>query len=198
MIEDRAVAVSLAETVGPGIDVSVEVNERRRAAPFRQRAQERQRDAVIAAQGDEMLDLTRLLLDQRHAADKVAKRDREVADVGQRQLCCIDAVLRMLAIHQHAARLPDRPRPEPGAAPIGRAEVERNSGNADRRGGIAASGAEECRRNRVGRHSGHGCPGAGSAKRNTAAATAQVQAPLAAPSAAAVTDRLSTMRSLIS
>src|SRR5208282_4971686 len=130
--------------------------------------------------------------------DQVAQRDREVANVGQWQLCCIDAVLWMLAVHQHAAGLPNRAWPKPGSAPVCRTEVERNSGNADRRAGIAARGAEECRRNRVGRHPGHGCPGAGSAKRNTAAAIAQVQARLAAPSAAAVTDRLSTMRSLIS
>ena len=198
MVEDRGVSVSLPEIVGPGIDVRIEVNKRDRAAPFRQRAKERQRDAVVAAQRDEMLDLLRPLLDQRHAGDQVSEREREVADVGQWQLCRVDPMLRMFAVHQHPARLPHCAGSEPGAAAVGGAEVERNSGNADRRGGIAAAGAEECRRDRVGRHPGHGCVRGGAAKRNTAAATAQVQSPLAAPVAAAVTERLSTMRSLIS
>ncbi len=49
MVENRGVSVSLPEIVGPGIDVRIEVNKRDRAAPFRQRAKERQRDAVVAA-----------------------------------------------------------------------------------------------------------------------------------------------------
>ena len=62
---------------------------------------------------------------------------------------------------------------------------------------VAALDAEKGRRDGVGRGHRHDWAG-GSANRNTAAATAQVQSPLAAPSAAAVIDRLSTMRSLSS
>ena len=155
MVEHRAVSVRLPEIVGPGIDVRIEVNQRGRAPPFRQRAQQRKGDAVIAAQGDEVFDLARLFLDQREAGHKVSERDGKVADVGHWQLRCIDPVLRMLAVHQHPAGLPNGARPKTCAAPVGRPEVERNSGNADRSGAIAATDAEKCRRNRVGRHSGH-------------------------------------------
>src|SRR3984893_2179382 len=104
----------------------------------------------------------------------------------------------MRAIGQHPARLADRRWSEPGAAAVGGAEIERNAGDADRRAAIMARDAEECRRNRVGSRGRHEVPGRGSANRNTAAATAQVQSPPRAPSVAAVIERLSTMRSLIS
>ncbi len=103
----------------------------------------------------------------------------------------------MRAVDEHAARLPDRRRPEPRTAAVRGADIEGNTRNRDRRGTVAALDAEECRRDGIGRRYGHDWAG-GSAKRNTAAATAQVQSPLAAPSAAAVIDRLSTMRSLSS
>ena len=62
MVEHRAVSVRLPETVGPGIDVRIEVNKRGRAPLFRQRAEQRKRDAVITTQGDEVFDLACLLL----------------------------------------------------------------------------------------------------------------------------------------
>src|SRR5258708_38898908 len=102
----------------------------------------------------------------------------------------------MRAVHQHPARLPDRRRAEPGAAAVGGAEIERNAGDTDRRVAIPAFDAEKCRRDGVGGRRRHGCCATGIAKRNTAAETAQVQSPLGAPSAAAVMERLSTMRSL--
>ncbi len=178
----------------------------RRAAPLFQRAQQRQRDGVIAAERDQVLDARRRALDQLKAADKIAQRQREIADVGDRQLCRIDPMQGMRAVHQHPARVANGARPEAGAAAVGGAEVERNAGNADRRRAIAAPDAEKCRRDRIGGDAGrclrHDPPGAeaaaGLANRNTAAATAQVQSPLAAPSAAAVIERLSTIRSLIS
>ena len=177
--------------------MGVEMDERHRAVPPRHRAQQRQRDPVIAAQRDEMREAVRGLLDPREARRDVAQREIEIADVGERQGGGIDPMDGMRAVDQHAARLPDRRRPEPRAAPVGGADIEGNAGDRDRRGAVAALDAEECRRDGVGRGYGHDCAG-GSAKRNTAAATAQVQSPLAAPSAAAVIDRLSTMRSLSS
>ena len=107
----------------------------------------------------------------------------------------------MIAVHQHAACHPDRRRPEPGAAAVGGADVERNTGDAIPGRGIAAADAQKTCRNRVGRGARHFAPvtsfAVGVAKRNTAAATAQVQSRLDAPSANAVMERLSTRRSLI-
>ena len=190
--------VSLPEIVRPGIHMGVEVNEREHAAPFRQRAQQRQRDPVVAAERDQMLDRARLFLDPLEAAEEIAERDLEVADVGERESGRIDPVLRMRAVGQHPACLPDRRGSKARAAAVGGAEVERYAGDADRRGAIGARDAEKGRRNRIGGGDRHDAPAPGSWNRNTAAATTQVQSPPRTPSVAAVIDRLSTMRSLIS
>ena len=195
VVEHRAVAVALTEGVRPGVDMGVEMDERHRTAPPRHRAQQRQRDRRDRRRARRDARGPRRLLDPREARRDVAEREIEVADVGERQGRGIDPMDGMRAVDEHAARLPDRRRPEPRAAPVGGADIERNAGDRDRRGAVAALDAEECRRNGIGRGYGHDWAG-GSAKRNTAAATAQVQSPLAAPSAAAVIDRLSTMRSL--
>ncbi len=166
------------------------------AAPLRQRAQQRQGDAVVASERHQIGESRSGLLDQRQARGDVAERHGEVADIGQRQGRRVDPVERVGAVDQHPARLADGRRAEPGAAAVRGAEVERNAGDADCRLAVAARDAEEGRRNGVGRGHRHGCETGGSANRNTAAATAQVQSPLGAPSAAAVIDRLSTMRSL--
>lgn len=147
--------------------------------------------------GDEMLDRCGLLLDQSQARRDIAERDHEVSEVRDGQGRRIDPMKRMGAVHQHSAGLPDRRRPEPGAAPVRRADVERDAGDADL-GRPVSVHAEEGRWDREGRRSAHAPDALGFEKRNTAAATAQVQSPLCAPSAAAVSDRLSTMRSLIS
>ena len=63
-----------------------------------------------------MLDRGRLRLDAGQAADEVAERDVEVADIGQRQGGGIDPVLRMRPIGQHAARVTDGRGAEAGAA----------------------------------------------------------------------------------
>ncbi len=190
--------IGLPEILRPGVHMGVEVDERARAAAFGQRPQQRQRDAVIAAERDQVRDRTGLLLDPRQAAEEIAERDGEIADVGHRQGGGIDPVLRMRPIGQHSARLPDRRRPEAGAAAIGGAEIERNAGDADRRVAVVARDPEEARRDRVGGRDHHVASAGGSVNRNTAEATAQVHTPAGAPSVAAVIERLSTMRSLIS
>ncbi len=198
VVEHRAVTVALAERVGPGVDMGIEVNERYRSVAPAQGAQQGQGDAVVAAQRHQMLEPERGFLDPRQAGRDVPQGDREVTDVGERQSRRIDPVDGMRAVHQHPARLPDRRRAEPGAAAVGGAEIERNAGDADRGVAIPSFDAEEGRRDGVGRRCRHGGVTGGIAKRNTAAATAQVQSPLGAPSAAAVIERLSTMRSLSS
>ncbi len=103
---------------------------------------------------------------------------------------------RMVAVHQHPARLPYRRRAEPRAGPVGGADVEGNAGDADRRAGIMALDAEKRRRHGERRDGSHryGAPGV---NRNTAAATTQVQSPRGAPWAAATIECVSTMRLLI-
>ena len=138
--------------------MSVEMNHCRRAAPLRKRAKKRQRDAVVAAERNQMLDPAGLLLDRRQTFSDVAERDREVADIRKtRRSLSIDPVQRMLAVHQHPACLSYRRRSEPRSGPVGGAEVERNAGDADRRVRIVATDAEECRRNIEGRNAGHCC-----------------------------------------
>ena len=50
--ERRAVKILAAEILVPGVDVRVELHERERTVPLRQRAQDRQRDRVVAADHD--------------------------------------------------------------------------------------------------------------------------------------------------
>src|SRR5215467_11221189 len=60
VIEYRTMPKLLPETVGPCIDMSVKMKERRRAVPVRKRAQERQGNAVVAAERNQVLDFVRL------------------------------------------------------------------------------------------------------------------------------------------
>ena len=198
VIKDRAVGISLPEIPRPCVDVRIEVDQRRRALSFRQRSQQGQGHAVIAAQRDEVCDLTGLLLDALQAAGDVSQRDDEVADVGQMPGGWIDPMQRMLAVDQHPARLSNCRWSESRSRPVGRAKVIRNAGDTNRRIWIAAGGPEKRRRDREGCGLRHDDAELEGANRNTAAATAQVQSPRGAPSAAAAMERVSTMRSLIS
>ena len=80
--ERRAVAPGEAETLGPGIDMGVEMDERQRTCAARQSPQQRQGHGVVAAQCDKMAEWCGLLLDPRQAPRNVAMGDREIADVG--------------------------------------------------------------------------------------------------------------------
>lgn len=105
---------------------------------------------------------------------------------------------RMVAVDQHPARLPNRGWSEPGSDPIGRAEVEGNASDANRRAGVIAINPKECRRNSESCDAGHRYAELEDVNRNTAAATTQVQSPWGAPWAAAAIECVSTMRLLIS
>ncbi len=159
VIEHRAVRIGLTEIVGPGVHVRIEVDERRRSlcrAPFFQRAQQRQRDAVLAAERHQVPDRTRLFLDAREARRDVAQRDRKIADIRDRQGRGVDPVSGMIAVDQHAARVPDRAGPEARAAAIGGADVERDPGDADLSRGVATADPEERRRDGKGGRPAHG------------------------------------------
>ena len=101
---------------------------------------------MVAAERNEVLDPRGLLLDRGQALRNVAKRNREVADVGYRQRGWIDPVHRMVAVHQHPACLSNRGRSEAGPGPIGGAEVKGNAGDTNRHFGIVAVDPEEGRR----------------------------------------------------
>ena len=105
---------------------------------------------------------------------------------------------RMVTIHEHPARLPNRGWSESCSDPICRAEVKGDASDADRRAGIVAVNPEECRRNSESRDPGHSLLELLGVNKNTAAATTQVQSPRGAPWAAATMECVSTMRLLIS
>ena len=149
---------------------------------------------MIAAERNEVLMLGRLRFDQPKTFADVAERDREIADISDRKRRGIDPPVRMIAVDQHAAGVPDRHRTEARAAAVGGADVERDPGDMER--GLAGRPrqAEEGRRRRKGRRGRHHVR---SAKRNTAAATAHVQRPAGSPTAAAVMEVLPKMRLLV-
>lgn len=105
---------------------------------------------------------------------------------------------RMVAIHQHPARLANRRWSEPRPGPVGGAEIEWDAGDANRRAGIDAVDAEEGRRQSECWHPGHHYPELEGVNKNTAAATTQVQSPSGDPWAVTATECVSTMRLLIS
>jgi len=85
VIKDRAVGKSLPEILGPGIDMGIEMDEGRWTASLRQRAKEREGNAVVTAERNQVLDPSGLLFDLREARRNVTKRDRKVADVGREE-----------------------------------------------------------------------------------------------------------------
>ena len=127
----------------------------RAAEPPGERPQQRQGDAVLAAERDEMGAGRRLPLDQRQAGGQVAERDLELAQIGDVEVARVDPVLRVDAVHQHAAGAADGRRPVAGAGPVGGADVERHADDADGRPPILARDAEEARRRGEGRDGGH-------------------------------------------
>ena len=140
VIEHRAVRVRLTEIVRPGVDVGVEMHQREAAAdPARQRTQQRQGDAVLAAQGNQMAKPRHLLLDQLQAGRYVAEGKPEIADVGDVQRRGFNPEFRMRAIGQHPAGSPDRVRAVARAGTVGGADVQRHASDDKLRARIAAS-----------------------------------------------------------
>ena len=62
----------------------------------------------------------------------LAKRNIEVADVSYRHCRWVIPPMGVIAINQHATRLPNGAGPEPGAAAVCCADIKRNTGNAKR------------------------------------------------------------------
>src|SRR5271165_1594869 len=145
-----------AETLRPGVDVTVEVHQPDRALATGERAQQRQRDRMIAAERDEVPNWCRLLLDLGERALDIAVRDAEVADIGEIKLLDLGPGGRMVAVDQHAARLADRRRAEPRPRTVRGAEIERDAGYADRRVGVRAFDAEKTRPDSKSRYRCHG------------------------------------------
>ena len=87
--ERRAVKVLAAEILVPGVDVRVELHQRQRTVPLRERAQDRQRDRVVAADDDRpragIGDGADPRLDRLVALLDADRRRVDVADVGDVQ-----------------------------------------------------------------------------------------------------------------
>ena len=95
--------------------------------PPRQRPQDRQRDAVLAAQRDKVADPAGLGFNRRQAARNVAKRQREVATIRHAKVGGRDPMLRVLAVRQHPAGTPYRRRTVARAGAVGGADVHRDA-----------------------------------------------------------------------
>ncbi len=155
VIERRAVPETLAEAFRPGVDMRVEMHQRQRPAARAQRTQQPERDRVVAAERDQMVERPRLRLDRRERAADVAMRDREIADIGDVLFGRRRAGDRMVAIDQHAARLADRRRSETGARAVRGTEIKRDAGDANRPRRIAAFDPEKAGAGGISRGSGH-------------------------------------------
>src|SRR4051794_20195833 len=107
---------------------------------------------MIAAERYKMVDRPRLRLDCLQRTLNVAMSDLEIADIGDVGFIRSASGDRVVAVDQHAARLPDRGRPEAGAGTVRRTEVIGNPGDADRRAGVAAPEAEKARARRKSRN----------------------------------------------
>ena len=145
VVERRAMPKALAIALRPGVDMRVEMNERQGPTSRGQRAQQPERDGVIAAERDQMVERPRLRLDRRERTGDVAVGNRKIADIGDVLSGRRRPGDRVVAIDQHAARLADRRRPKPGAGPVRGAEIEGDAGDANRRSGIIALDPEKAR-----------------------------------------------------
>ncbi len=135
------------------------MHQRQFAGFAMQGAQQRQGNAMFAAERNQVGKPGGLLFDQCQAAAYVAQSDVEIADIGQWQLGRIHPRGGVRAIHQHAAGMANGMRTEAAAGAIGGADIERNAGDDDRRRPIVPRCAEKARWRREGGKIGHAqCP----------------------------------------
>ena len=128
-----------AEVGVPGVQVRVEVQHRDLAVVAGQRPQDRQRDGVVAAQGEQRRpvgpDVGDGGVDLLDRLGEVERVDRDVTGVGH----LLDAervhVLRRVVRPQQLRRVADVPGTEPGARPVADAGVERHAQDRDVRAG---------------------------------------------------------------
>ena len=152
-VDPGAVAAGFAEVVLPGVAVRVDVHHGQRAPqPPAVGAQQRQRDAVVAAEPDHVVAPDQRV-GQRHqrSAHRVERR------VGQRQVARVaepteraDVEVRMDRVAQHVAGQTDRARAETRAGAVGGRTVPRDAGDGkglvERGAGLQETGAvEECK-----------------------------------------------------
>ena len=173
--ERGAVGVLGAEVGVPGVEVRVEVEQRDRAVLLGDRAQQRQRDGVVAAEGHQAgagaeqlvgrgLDRLDGLVDvERVRGDVAGVRDLGEGEGG--------GVLRRVVRAQQPGRLADRVAAEAGAGPVGDARSRRARRPRRRRRGRPRRGAAAGRRSRVRRTAGCGRsrPGRGAGRRGRGA-----------------------------
>ena len=130
-LERRAVEVALAEVLVPRVAVRVELDERERPVLAREHAQLGERDRVVAAESereDAGVDERReRLLDLAVRALGVARRDRHVAVVDDRERLDDVDVERRVVRPQQRRRRADRLGAEARARPVARRRVERDA-----------------------------------------------------------------------
>ena len=129
--ERRAMGVRRTEVGVPGVEVGVEVDQRDRPVLSVQCPQQRQRDGVVAAEGDDAVgpaeQAGRRRLDGRDGLEQVERVDPDVAGVGD--LVDVPRVHVELRV-ERPEQLGPGPQclgPEPGTRPVGRTAVERHA-----------------------------------------------------------------------
>ena len=98
---------------------------------------------MVATQGNEMLEAAGLLLYQPKRRGNIPERDMKVANIRELQSGRIHKAFGVGTVNQHVAGTADRLRAKACAAPIGRADIERNPGNAQVSITVAAPQSEE-------------------------------------------------------
>ena len=156
--EGRAVRVLGAEVGVPGVEVRVEVQQGDRAVPARHRAQQRQRDGVVAAEGHQagagVQQVVGGGLDGLHGLVDVERVGGDVAgvrDLGEREG---RGVLRRVVRAQQPGRLTDGVAAEAGAGAVGDAGVEGHADHGDVGAGRPRPAAAAGRRSRGPRSAG--------------------------------------------
>lgn len=156
MEKRRTVGQGLAEIVGPGVGVRVEVKQSDRADAPGQGPQQRQRHRMVAADGQQVGQRRGLTLDQFKRRGDVAQGQIEIADIGHRQGQRVHPAHRIGPVGQHPAGPAHRVGTVPGPGPVGGPQIEGNSGNAeirrpDRNPGQAQKTRRQSERGRHGR-----------------------------------------------
>jgi hypothetical protein len=130
--KNGSVSITLTEVIGPSINMSIEVYQCEWATTsFGGGPQQWQCDRMVASEDDKMSESRCLLFYEKETFYNVAEGNAEVANVGDTQCCRVDPPVRVVAVHQHAARLTDCGGSEARATPIGGAQVKGDARNAE-------------------------------------------------------------------
>jgi hypothetical protein len=135
---------ALAEIVLRRVEMRVDMHDADRLPdPLHQGAQQGEGHAVLAPEGEQVVQPGRLFLDAGEACLDIAQRDLELAEVGQVERGRVHAGIGMAPIRQHPRGGSDGARPVPRPGAVGGADIHRHAGDAELRRPVMQAGAEE-------------------------------------------------------